>query len=309
MDKVWLLKIHRWLTLIFAAPLAIVLVTGLILSVEPSVVIGSIQPGSLKADHLASIIERHDPDGRTRFIALQAYDNAVTLRGPGGAKAIDLATGEPVQPSATARLFFVSRRLHEALMMEASWLVTASTIAMLAIAALGLSMGLPLLRNTVSGWHKATGWFMLPLVVLSPLTGLAIAFGVTFSPAVNAGGGGAPVPLIEAVKIVGANHDLSSLIWIRPRGNQVLARLVEGGEYRVYSVSGAGTAPLPRNWPRLIHEGNWYGHVSAALNVVTSFALIGLLGTGMFLWARRKLRSRGRRPLARRAAKSAAARS
>ncbi len=309
MYKARLLKIHRWLTLVSALPLAVVLVTGLILSVEPSVVIGSIKPGSLNAGRLASIIERHDPDGRTRFVALQAYDNTVTLRSPAGAKVIDVATGEVVRPSATATLFSMSRRLHEALMVDASWLVTASTIAMLAIIALGLSMGLPLLRNTVPGWHKAIGWFMLPLVVLSPLTGLAIAFGITFSPPSKAGQARAPAPLIEAVKIVGAEHDLSSLIWIRPRGNQVLARLAEGGEYRVYAVTDAGAAPISRNWPRLLHEGNWYGHVSAALNVITSFALIGLLGTGVFLWSRRKLRSRGPRPLGRRAANSAAARS
>ena len=42
-------------------------------------------------------------------------------------------------------------------------------------------MGLPRLRNTVAGWHKATAWILLPLVVLSPLTALAMAFGVTFT--------------------------------------------------------------------------------------------------------------------------------
>lgn len=31
----WLLKLHRWLALLFALPLAVLIVTGLILSVEP----------------------------------------------------------------------------------------------------------------------------------------------------------------------------------------------------------------------------------------------------------------------------------
>ncbi|MGE3918056.1 MAG: PepSY domain-containing protein, partial [Hyphomicrobiaceae bacterium] len=33
--KPWLLKLHRWLALVFAAPLAVVVGTGLILSFEP----------------------------------------------------------------------------------------------------------------------------------------------------------------------------------------------------------------------------------------------------------------------------------
>lgn len=307
MSKVWYLNIHRWLTLVFALPLAIVLTTGLILSVEPSIVIGAIKPGSVAAGDLEAIIKRHDPDGRTQFIAQQSYDKTVTIRGPAGTKVIDIASGEQVQSSATATFFSASRRLHEALMLNASWLVTGSTIAMLIVVAFGVLMGLPRLRNSVSGWHKGTGWFLLPLVVLSPLTGLAISFGVTFSAPPVITGSPSPSNLIEAVQIVGANHDLSSLVWIRPRGKQVLARLVEDGEYRVYAVTQSGTMPTPRNWPRLIHEGNWYGHVSAALNVVISFALIGLMGTGLFMWARRKLRTRPSRSPLRDAASTARA--
>jgi len=33
------------------------------------------------------------------------------------------------------------------------------------------------------------------------------------------------------VRKVGATHDLSALIWLRPAGGRMLARLVENGEY------------------------------------------------------------------------------
>ena len=47
---------------------------------------------------------------------------------------------------------------------------------------------------------------------------------------------------------------------------------------------------LPRNWPRLIHEGNWSAMIASSLNIVTSLALLGLLSTGLLLWTRRQLR-------------------
>ena len=43
----WLLKLHRWLALLFALPLAVLIVTGLILSVEPSLTVAATQPGTL----------------------------------------------------------------------------------------------------------------------------------------------------------------------------------------------------------------------------------------------------------------------
>jgi uncharacterized iron-regulated membrane protein len=104
--------------------------------------------------------------------------------------------------------------------------------------------------------------------------------------------------LIEAVRLVGRDHDLSSLIWMRPMmGGQVMARLAEGGEYAVYTVTRDGAAALPRNWPRLWHEGNFAGAWSAGMNLVLSLAMLGLLVTGLWIWLRRTLRRRRRREI------------
>ncbi len=70
----------------------------------------------------------------------------------------------------------------------------------------------------------------------------------------------------------------------------MMARVYEGGELRGYAVGSSGVTPLPRNWPRLIHEGNWSALIASPLNVVTSLALLTLLSTGLLIWARRKLR-------------------
>jgi uncharacterized iron-regulated membrane protein len=72
----------------------------------------------------------------------------------------------------------------------------------------------------------------------------------------------------------------------------MMARIYEGGELRAYSFTADGVTPLPRNWPRLLHEGNWSALISGALNVIVSVVLFGLLVTGVWLWARRKLRRR-----------------
>ena len=167
---------------------------------------------------------------------------------------------------------------------------------MLALVLFGVLMGWPRFRNNVAGWHKAIGWGLLPLIVLSPLTGLFMAAGISFTgppPAVAAPA--PPLRLTDAVRILGERHDLSALVWLRPQGGRVLARIVEQGEYRVYAVTKDGAVAVPRNWPRLWHEGNFAGSWSAWMNVIVSAGMIGLLVTGPWLWLRRKLRHRASR--------------
>lgn len=293
----WLLRLHRWTTLVFALPLLVVIGTGLILSFEPMAVQNAQQPGSLKLEAVQALLDRHDPQGKATGLVHRATDGLLSIRGVGEDGSIDVAlkTGAEVdEDSWLTWLFSEARPLHEHFIGDLRWLVTASTIAMLVLIALGLLMGLPRLRNSVSGWHQATAWFLLPLVILSPLTGLAIAFGVTFTSPPVRGQRAAPIPIKEAVRLVAEKHDLSTLIWIRSRGGRLLARINESGEWRVYAVTREGLQPTARNWPRLIHEGNWAGHLSGAINVVTSLALLLLLGTGLTIWLRRRLRKRTR---------------
>lgn len=308
---VWLLKLHRWAALLFALPLAIVLVTGLILSFEPWLVTRAIEPGFLKAERVEAVLAKHDPKGLARGIVFRPYDRTLTVgAGRGSGVVVDVATNEALPgPSRMAGFLVSTRRMHETLLIDAGWLVVAATIAMLVLAGLGVLMGLPRWSNTLSGWHKVTAWGLLPLVVLSPLTGLFIAWGITFQSQPAAGGrvggqGGGAIPLVEAVRIVGKSHDLSGMVWIRPQGGGMAARIVEAGEYRGYRVARDGTVAGQRNWPRLWHEGNFAGAWSALLNVVTSLALIGLLVTGLTMWAQTAVRRMRRRSQSAAAAKA-----
>lgn len=295
--KAWFLKLHRWIALVFALPLGVVLVTGLVLSFEPMLVVQSMKPAGLDADRIEALLKQHDPNARARAVSYRSYDGTLTIGARGAGTVVDVATGaaQPA-PSGTARFLLTARRLHETLLLDAGWLVIASTAVMLALALLGVLMGLPRFENTLSGWHMVFSWGVLPLVVLSPLTALLMAGGITLAdPPPRADASAAPADLATAVRLVGTTHDLSGLVWIRPQGNRVLARIVEGGEYRVYAVTSDAVTPAPRNWPRLWHEGNFAGSGSAWLNVVASIAMIGLAVTGPWLWLRRTLRRRRHR--------------
>lgn len=297
--KAWFLKFHRWLALVFALPLAVVIVTGLILSFEPWFVTRSIEPGTLTPQRVQALLSQHDPRGQARIIAYRSYEHTLSIgagRG-GGSVVVDVDSGQVRPgPSLLARVMGTSRGLHEALLLDAGWLVITSTAVMLVLVVLGVLLGWPRFRNTLGGWHKAMAWGLLPLTVLSPLTALLMAAGVTFTtPPATTGAGGPPPKLAQAVAIVGKDHDLSSLVWIRSMGGRQLARLAENGEYRIYAVTPQGAMPAERNWPRLWHEGNFAGAWSAAMNVILSLVMSGLLVTGVWIWLRRTLKRRVRR--------------
>jgi len=289
MIKPLLLRLHRWITLVFALPLLAIILTGLILAFEPAVQVSSVKPQSVDAARVADLIKRHDPDGKARGVSINAAERRITLQGADPAE-IDLESGEKVTEKAALPVFFLwARRNHERLLGQ-SWLVISSTIAMVVIMSLGILMGLPKLRNSLSGWHKGAAWFTLPLIMLSPLTGLFLAFGWTFQTSPPPLRSARLISLPEAVSIVARSHDLAQVTSIRPRGGLLMARIFEGGELRAYAVNGHDLVPLPRNWPRLIHEGNWSAMIASSLNILTSLALLGLLSTGLLLWTRRKLR-------------------
>lgn len=302
----WLVRIHRYLALTFALPLLVVVATGLVISFEPIIAEFPAAGGRLTAEALEPSIRRADPEGRAGTLFMSARDGTFSLGGRGAAR-VSIATGEKLPDASEGPgLMRLSRGLHQTLLLDETgfWIVIGSTVVLLMLLVIGLFLGLPTrLRSTMLGWHKAMGWFLSPLLILSPATGLALAFG-WFAP--PRGERVAPPPtLIEAVRIVGAQHDLNNVVWIRRRGANLIARVNDGGEWRTYAVGRDALVPQPRNWPRLLHEGNWGGVLSGGLNVVVSVALLGLLGTGgVIWWRRRRLRVEAR---ARRLAAEAAA--
>lgn len=295
MIKPWLLRLHRWLTLVFALPLAAIIGAGLVLSFEPVAQVAATRTASLDAARIVTLLRQHDPDGKARSLAFRAYENRLSIGGvrPDDTIDVDIVSGrELTEDGALSNLFYYARGLHETLLVDFGWLVHISTMALLVLIGLGIAMGWPRFTNTLSGWHKAVAWTALPLLILSPLTGLFLAWGLTFTGTSLPGDRRPPPALAEAVTTIGKTHDLSGLVWLRGRGNRLMLRLVEGGEYRVYAVTEQGLMPTPRNWVRLLHEGNFAGIWSGLLNAVLSVAFLALMATGLLIWLRRRLRRR-----------------
>ncbi|MCA1953023.1 MAG: PepSY domain-containing protein, partial [Hyphomicrobiales bacterium] len=164
--KPLLLRLHRWTTIVFAVPLAIVIVTGLILSFEPILQDTAARGLTLPASRIVALLAEHDPEGKARGLAIRAYEDRLVIQGvgEGGSKDIALSTGREVDDGdrfMLSDLFGESRYIHEHLLFDQRWLVTATTIAMVVLIVLGLLMGWPRIRNTISGWHQATAWFLL----------------------------------------------------------------------------------------------------------------------------------------------------
>jgi uncharacterized iron-regulated membrane protein len=290
-SKALLLRLHRWLTFVFALPLAVVVVTGLILSFEPVTETG--RPSvPLTADRLIGLITQNDPAGTAQGLAIRGRDDTLILSVPGKSTEIDLKTGavKPAdQSSGLSALYRAARPIHERLIYDQGWIVIASTGALLVISGMGLLMGWPRLRNTLGGWHSTAAWVVLPLVILSPLTGLMMVMGLggSMPPAP-----GARVPLVDVVRQVADQHEVADLVAIRGRGGRVMARVVEGTMVINYAVTPSGLRAIPTNWPRALHEGNWNVVAGPLANVVVSVVFLGLIGTGFVIWGRRTWRLR-----------------
>jgi uncharacterized iron-regulated membrane protein len=299
-----LLKLHRWTSLVFALPLLAIILTGFVLAFEPMVQ-HSGTPHSVDATRVIDLIKRNDPDGKARGVFINAAAQRLRFQGP-GAQQIDLASGERVEPGLDLADIIVWARFNHERLLGQHWLVISSTVAMLVVMIIGIAMGFPRLRNNLAGWHKGAAWFTLPVILLCPLTALGMALGLTLSGAAPAPQG-KPLSLPDAVRVVAQSRDLASVISIVSRGGTTMARIYDGGELRLYAVGASGLTPLPRNWPRLIHEGNGAVMLTSPLNVVVSLTLLTLLLTGIASWWKRGSRlKQARRDNAAVAFKSAA---
>lgn len=289
MLKAWSLKLHRWITLIFAMPLLMVIITGLILSVEPYMLATSASKGELTREKLTQIQKEFDADRKARSFAFRSYTGEVTLGGVGedGETLVTMNDMEEKDTETAIYGFFsTSKNWHQRLIGDLGELVHASTIAMLVMIVLGLFMGLPKLRNTLGGWHKCLAWGLLPLIILSPLSGILLGNRVNY----NTGGvaaSGKAVPLWDAVEKVAGVYPPSSIIWVRPQGGGISARVIDKGEFKVIRVTDTGLYETPKNWVRLVHEGTWSAGLGSFLNLLVSIVFVFLAGSGLWIWARR----------------------
>jgi PepSY-associated TM region len=298
MTQAFLLRLHRWIFVMFAIPLAVIIVTGLILSFQPILQTAGIKPGSITLAQIEGYLAKHDPQGKARQLRLDHFEKTLSIRGGGdGSVDIDLRSGgEAGERSSVGNWISWARPVHEHFVFDLERITNVPIVLICSIGmvfgmTIGVLMGLPTIRNSVAGWHKTTAWFLLPLLVLSPLTGIFMALRITFG---EPAGRAQAAPMLDAVRMIAQRHDLSGLQSIRARGGRQVAVVSEGNARFSYVVSKEGLKPAPSNWPRAFHQGDFLGVWGGVMNVVLSLAFTLLLSTGVWIWSRRTFAQRRR---------------
>lgn len=290
-----LLRLHRWITVILAIPLATLIVTGLILSFNPIVQTSAITSRSVTLADLERNLAKHDPQGKARAIILDHSVGTMAITGSSrrDRTVVDIKSGE----TSDKRHWFSSwtrfaRPLHEHFVYDLDWVVPLSTAAMIVSMVLGVFMGWPRISNTLSGWHKLTSWVLLPLLILSPLTGLLITYRISLSADAPRA---KPMPVLEALRVTARAHDPSHIIYIRQRGPRQMVLINTGSTQTQYMPTPEGLKPLPPNLPRIFHQGDFFGIWGGVMNVILSLAFCLLLGSGLWIWVRRTFLRKRRR--------------
>ena len=294
-----LTALHRWTGLVLAPVFLIIVLSGAVLAFRP--IVGSFDgpppASSVEPTALVALVDRLA--GRATVSAVAVADQGraidVTASDPAVAGRWAVATGERLgaAPGGGIDVFAVAEKIHKQLLVGLGLVVEAASWVMVAIIVIGPFLGWLRLRNSIVGWHTAVGWFLFPLVLLSPLTGVLMTLHV--------GEGGTalpraarPVTVAQALTIASPTVDLSSLVEAHPfRGGTVMLRTA---------------APAPATWvvtdtaaqrlvggPSLvkrIHEGTWGGLWSGLVNFVVSIALGALTVTGVWSWVARRRRER-----------------
>ena len=272
--------LHRWLSLLFALPLVLIILSGLVLSVEP-LLKASTPEGLVTEARLRAAIERVGPLVAPWDMIIRGYDGTVSF---GDRVFIDLASGEPVPKSRMAHILDGARALHTTLLLDLGWLVGLTSTALVAILLLGLLAGRPW-----AGAHRAhrrLGWVLLPLLLAPPLTGFALSQGL-WRPARPPYLPGPVMPHADNLARIAAAHDLRQVEAIREDwGASLVERRDDDGGLLRDRIGPAAQQRFPTNWLRLLHEGRWGGGLGAAINLLAALALAVLLVGGLAITAR-----------------------
>jgi sulfite reductase (NADPH) flavoprotein alpha-component len=190
-------------------------------------------------------------------------------------------------------IFRIAENLHRSLLLGLGIVVEVASWAMLSIMTIGPLLSWLRLRNTLIGWHKALGWCLLPVTILSPLTAVLMTLGVgkSSAPLPKAA---RPLAISQALGVAASEIDVGRLVMARRfRGGTVLMQAAgeRGGMFTVTERAVTALTGGP-GLVKEIHEGTWAGAGSGALNFAVSLALLGLTITGSLSWLRRSRRGR-----------------
>lgn len=289
------LSLHRWVGLILTPLFLLIVLSGGIMALKPVVedpmIAGS--PPAAEMQAVLSTLATVDSAGKASQFSVTADGRALTVTsqngGPSGTFA--LGTGEAIPGTGTAFDFFgMVKSFHKNLLIGAGSVILYATYAMLAIVLIGPFLSWLRFRKTVIGWHLAAGWVALPLLVMTPLTGILMSMHIDTGAPLSLQPASPPVSFMQGIETVSQTPDVRSVTSARrfKSGSVMIAVVTDNGP-ATYVVDGSGAA-LALEGPGLVkslHEGTWAGAWSGILNVVISIVLTLLTVTGFLSWFRR----------------------
>lgn len=304
MAKHVLVLVHRWLTLVLLPFILFLIVTGGLLALRPVVVdltSGPPAEAPMAVEDAASLVRLLDPDQRARSLYLEEPATAVlefTRQGQRETIAFDIETALPLETRLQGAEFFHHvADLHKHFVSGWEVVLEIATWGLLVIVLVGPVLAWPRLKNTVLGWHMALGWGFFPVMMVLSITAvlLLLNIGGPTLPEVDRTPGRFPLPIAleQAARDVGLTH-VERVRTMKSAG-VVVHGFVENRPV-VLIATRQGTTEVSAH-PGLLdelHTGTWAGGWSGALYALTSLVMVGLVGTGLWSWGRRRLSNRRR---------------
>jgi sulfite reductase (NADPH) flavoprotein alpha-component len=291
-----LATVHRWTALSLFPIYVAILVSGMILATHPMTHPGGRENLAAPVDtaRLDALLQRIDTGGKLDAVEVGQDAHSLTLYVGGTVRAHDLITGvdgDP-RPPEPPDFYSIVARIHSNLWIGAGFLVTLATFGMLLLVIAGPILSRPRRTSrTPLNWHINAGWLLYPLLIILPLsaTMMVLPIGRRF----NLHRETTPITVRQALAIARDSVDLTKLHFVArmPGGHDVF--LVTEGPFGIsrHVVRPNSVDPLGGRtveFARMIHEGEWGGARSGALNMAGAIGLLTVMSAGMISWFRRR---------------------
>ncbi len=314
--KPMLFKLHRWIGVSLAPLFLLIALSGAVLAFKPITQGGETAPaGNVTGAELIAFLQQVDPLGqevdrlnvdpsamqvevRSHNPELQgryALDTGVRLAGTSGEEAFDL--------------FEFAKHLHKELLIGTDVLVQIASYLMLFLVISAPLLSWPRLRNNLMGWHRAAGWFLLPVVLMLPLTGVLMSLHVGMPELPRMSQPGNRLSLEQGLQLAQRTQPLEGVDQVRRfRGGTILLGMQQSAHKRLLVVTDESVTPIhpEDNLVKILHEGTWAGPWSGLFNLLGATALSLLGTTGFISWWRRRLKRRRQQRAGQRTAEAAA---
>jgi sulfite reductase (NADPH) flavoprotein alpha-component len=302
--KPTLFKLHRWIGLTLAPLFLLIALSGAVLAFKP--IVQQSPTDSLytaSAAKVISLLERIDPLGEeVDAITIDTSTNKALIRSHNQqiAGQHDMITGDCAcgdEAAQSFNLFEFAEHLHKELLFGADLLIQIASYLMLLVILAALLISWPRLRNNLMGWHRGIGWFLLPLVLMLPLTGILMSLHVGMPELPRMSKPGAHLSIAEALKHAQQSHQLNDLHMVRRfRGGSVLISGTDKEIKQLLVVTDHTITPIDpqENLVKTLHEGTWAGPISGSINLLgaLSLSLLSLSGSLSWLGRRRRMKQR-----------------